>query len=83
LINGLNKSTVSSLAEELLKHKLIHEIGLISTGGDRPAMLLEINPEAGCINGVELSVDLIAVVLTDFIGATLRRELEILTQINL
>ncbi len=73
---GLNKSTVSSLVEELLERKLIHEIGLNSVGTGRPATLLEINSRAGCIIGVELGVDFVAVVLTDFVGAILWRAQE-------
>jgi glucokinase-like ROK family protein len=71
---GLNKSTVSSLVEELLDRKLIHETGINSTGTGRPAMLLEINPQAGVIIGVELGVDFIAVALSDFIGKFLWRK---------
>ncbi len=70
----MNKSTVSSLVEELLERRLLHEIGLNPVGTGRPATLLEINPEAGCVIGVELGVDFVAVVLTDFVGATLWRE---------
>jgi glucokinase-like ROK family protein len=73
---GLNKSTISSLVEELLARGLIHEIGLNFIGTGRPATLLEINSEAGCIIGVELGVDFVAVVLTDFMGAVLWRSQE-------
>jgi len=65
---GLNKSTVSSLVESLLERRLIHETGFNSVGTGRPARLLEINPQAGGIIGVELGVDFIAIVLTDFTG---------------
>jgi glucokinase-like ROK family protein len=71
---GLNKSTVSSLVEDLLDRNLIHETGINSTGTGRPAMLLEINPQAGGIIGVELGVDFIAIVLTDFVGKILLRK---------
>jgi len=71
---GLNKSTVSSLVDDLLDRNLIHETGINSTGTGRPAMLLEINPEAGAIIGVELGVDFIAIVLTDFVGKVLCRK---------
>ena len=37
-------------------------------------MQLEINPHVGCIVGVELGVDFVAVMLTDFVGKTLWRE---------
>jgi len=71
---GLNKSTISSLVEDLLDQKLVHEAGVNSTGTGRPATLLEINPKAGCIVGVELGVDFVAVVLTDFLGQILWRK---------
>lgn len=72
---GLNKSTVSSLVEELLTRKLIHETGTNSVGTGRPATLLEINPQAGGIIGAELGVDFIAIALTDFTGNILWRQL--------
>ena len=72
---GLNKSTVSSLVEELMNYRLIHETGINSVGTGRPATLLEINPLVGCIVGVELGVDFVAVVLTDFIGKILWRQM--------
>ena len=65
---GLNKSTVSSLVEELLQRGLIHETGLNTGNTGRPATLLEINPRAGGIVGFELGTDFVSVVLTDFIG---------------
>jgi len=66
VITGLNKSTVSSLVEELLGRNLVHETGINSAGAGRPATLLEINPRAGCIIGVELGVDFISVAVTNF-----------------
>ncbi|MDO9129367.1 MAG: ROK family transcriptional regulator [Anaerolineales bacterium] len=74
-LTGLNKSTISSLVEELLERGLVHEIGINSVGAGRPAMLLEINPEAGSIIGVELGVDFIFVVITDFVGKIIWRRL--------
>src|SRR5687767_14374128 len=64
---GLNKSTVSSLMEELLDRRLVVETG-VTAGTGRPATLLEMNPQAGGIIGVELGVDFVAIVLTDFVG---------------
>jgi glucokinase-like ROK family protein len=74
-ITGLNKSTVSSLVEELLDRKLIHETGTNSVGTGRPATLLEINPQAGGIIGVELGVDFVSIALTNFTGNILWRQL--------
>ncbi len=65
-VTGLNKSTVSSLVDDLLKRQLVHETGTNSVGTGRPATLLEINPQAGGIVGIELGVDFVAVALTDF-----------------
>jgi glucokinase-like ROK family protein len=70
---GLNKSTVSSLVEELLARGLIHAIGLNPSSTGRPGLLLEINPQAGAILGVELGVDFISVVATDFWGQIIWR----------
>jgi glucokinase-like ROK family protein len=76
VVTGLNKSTVSSLVEELLERDLIHETGVNSIGAGRPATLLEINPQAGCVIGVELGVDFVSVALTDFLGNFLWRRKE-------
>ena len=74
-VTGLNKSTVSSLVDELLQRQLIHETGTNSVGTGRPATLLEINPRAGGIIGIEFGVDFIALALTDFTGNILWRQL--------
>ena len=68
VITGLNKSTVSSLVDELIARNLIHEAGSNSNGAGRPATMLEINPQAGSIIGVELGVDFVSVAVTDFLG---------------
>ncbi len=68
VITGLNKSTISSLVDELISHKLVHEAGSNSSGAGRPATLLEINSQAGLIIGVELGVDFVSVAVTDFLG---------------
>ena len=77
---GLNKSTVSSLVEDLLKRQLVHETGINSVGTGRPATLLEINPQAGGIVGIELGVDFVAVALTDFTGQILWRKMASIEQ---
>lgn len=70
---GLNKSTVSSLVDELIQLGLVRETGQNSIGTGRPATLLEINPQAGCIIGVDMDVDFTVVALTDFLGNILWR----------
>ncbi len=73
---GLNKSTVSSLVEDLMERGLIHETGINSTGAGRPATLLEIDARVGAAIAVELGVDFVAVALTDFAGSMLWRKQE-------
>jgi glucokinase-like ROK family protein len=72
-LTGLNKSTVSSLGEELLERRLVLESGINSVGAGRPATLLELNPKAGTIVGVELGVDFVSIVVTDFTANILWR----------
>ena len=75
-LTGLNRTTVSSLVEELLDRGLVREIGLDASAGGRPATLLELNSQAGCIVGVELGVDFVAVALSNLAGQILLRRFE-------
>lgn len=75
-LTGLNKTTVSSLVETLLEAGLVHAVGLDTSGGGRPATLLDLAPQAGHIIGVELGVGFILVVLTDFVGQIVWRHLQ-------
>jgi glucokinase-like ROK family protein len=75
-LTGLNKTTISSLVEELIGRGLVHEVGLDTSGGGRPATLLDLNPQAGCIVGVALGVDFISVILSDFTGHIRWRRLQ-------
>lgn len=63
---GLNKTTVSSLVQQLLDARLISESGVGKSLTGRPGILLQLNPHAGTIIGAEIGVDFISVVLTDF-----------------
>jgi glucokinase-like ROK family protein len=64
--SGLNKTTVSSLIAELLAAGLVREMGTAESGGGRPGTLVELNPHAGGMIGVELGVEYLRVVLADF-----------------
>lgn len=75
-VTGLNKSTVSSLVDELIERRLVRETGMNTAGAGRPAALLEINPQVGLILGVELGVDFISVAVTDFLGTIIWRKRE-------
>lgn len=65
-ITGLNKTTVSSLVQELMSKQFVREVGYDNSGVGRPAMLLELNPGAGCIVSGEIGVDFVNVIRTDF-----------------
>jgi predicted NBD/HSP70 family sugar kinase len=73
-LTGLNKTTISSLVEELLDRALVREIGLDNSAGGRPARLLDLDPGAGGIIGVALGVDHVSVIVTSFVGEILWRQ---------
>jgi predicted NBD/HSP70 family sugar kinase/DNA-binding XRE family transcriptional regulator len=65
---GLNKSTVSSLVNELVEEELAYETGPgESSGGRRPVMLL-FNQQAAYSIGIDIGVNYILGVLTDLQG---------------
>jgi glucokinase-like ROK family protein len=67
-ITGLNKSTVSSLVDELLTEGLIVEAGIGESQGGRKPVHLSINEGVGSIIGVDLGVNYMLSILTDFAG---------------
>lgn len=75
-LTGLNKSTISSLVEELIDCGLILEGGTKNSGAGRPSTNLELNPNAGCIIGVEIGVGFLSIILTNFIGEIIWRRFE-------
>lgn len=72
-LTELNKSTVSSLTDELLSSGLIQEVGLASSDGGRPGTLLEINSACGYAVGVEFGTHFVATVLLDLAGQVTAR----------
>jgi glucokinase-like ROK family protein len=77
-ITGLNKTTVSSLVGELIEKQFAHEIGLESGSVGRRAMLLKLNPAAGCIVSGEIGVDFISVIAANFAAEVIwRRQIKI------
>ncbi len=64
-ISGLNKSTVGNLLMPLEAWGFVRETGMQIVGPGRPGTLIDINPDAGRIVGVEIGVDFISVVLAD------------------
>lgn len=73
---GLNKTTVSSLVQQLIDAGFVTETGVGKNITGRPGILLQLNPQAGGIIGVEMGVDFISVVLTDFAARVIWRHQE-------
>jgi glucokinase-like ROK family protein len=69
-MTGLNKTTVSSLVQELIDRQFVREVGLETSGSRRRvgrlAMMLTLNPEAGFIVSSEIGVDFVRVICTNF-----------------
>jgi glucokinase-like ROK family protein len=74
-ITGLNKTTVSSLVRELIERQFVREVGYESPGGGRGAgrlaMLLSLNPKAGYIVSMEIGVDFLMAICTNFAPDTM------------
>jgi len=70
---GLNRSTVSIIVNGLVEEGFILETNLQSDRVGRPGMLLVLNPRGGFAVGVEIGVDYLAVLLTDFVAQELWR----------
>ena len=69
-MTGLNKTTVSSLVQELIDRQFVREVGLEPAGqgrgAGRLAMMLTLDPQAGYIVSCEIGVDYIFVICTNF-----------------
>jgi glucokinase-like ROK family protein len=62
----LNRSTVSIIVNSLIEEGFVQEIELQSSKIGRPGISLGLNPRGGFAIGVEIGVDFISVLLTDF-----------------
>lgn len=65
-ITGLNRSTVSSIIDDLIHDGWVQETALESGKVGRPGILLEINPCGGFAIGLEIGVDFVLGVCVDF-----------------
>ena len=72
---GLNRSTVSSIMNQLLEDGFVVETTLPADNAmGRPGILIELNPLSGAAVGLEIAVDYIAVVLANFVGEIVFRK---------
>src|SRR5690242_16753226 len=66
-VTGLNKTTVSSLVQQLIDGRFVSERGAGKPEDPgRPGILLELNPKAGRIVAAEIGVDFIAAMAANF-----------------
>jgi predicted NBD/HSP70 family sugar kinase len=71
---GLTRSSISRIVDELIEQHLIREVELTSGQMGRPGMLLELDPQGGSAIGLEIGVNFVSVLLTDFSARVLWRE---------
>src|SRR5512143_102984 len=64
-VSGLNKSTVGSLLAQLQSWGFVKESGKSEPRPGRPGVLIDLNPDAGRLIGVEVAVGFISVLVTD------------------
>jgi glucokinase-like ROK family protein len=76
-LTGLHKASITSLINQLEGSGFIRELELIpSENAGRPATGLGLNPDAGSIISVEIGVDYISAIVTDFTTRILWRHHE-------
>src|SRR5215208_8286356 len=73
-ITGLNPATITRLVRELIEHGFVRETGIQSLRAGRPSILLQLNPDGGCIIGAEIEVKFGSVILTDLAAQVLWRQ---------
>ena len=71
---GMNRSTVSIIVNSLIEEGFVQEADLQSSIIGRPGMLLVLNNKGGFAIGVEIGVNFISVILTDFTANILWRQ---------
>lgn len=71
---SLTRSSVSRIVDELRTEKLIREVNLSRGRKGRPGMLLELDPRGGSAIGLEIGVNFLSILLTDFRANVLWRE---------
>jgi glucokinase-like ROK family protein len=70
-LTGLNRGTVSNIVNVLIDEGLVSENEPEDSKVGRPGISLGLRPDGGAVIGLEIGVDFITIVLTNFIAATL------------
>ena len=71
---GLTRATVSNIVTDLLNSSLVKETEYVEGAIGRPGLLLQLNPDYGCMVAVEIDLDRISILLADIGQETLWRE---------
>jgi len=72
-VTGLTPATISNVVSTLIKCRIVREIGFGESSGGRPPVLLEFDPKAFYLAGVDLGVSKVIAVVTDLQGSTVSR----------
>jgi len=76
-VTRLSPPTVSALVEDLVQEVgLLHEVGIGTSKGGRPPIMLQFNAEFGYLVGVDVGSRTLRVALTDLQGKVLARHQE-------
>jgi glucokinase-like ROK family protein len=70
-LTGLNKGTVSNIINDLIEEGLVSEKDQDGSKIGRPSINLSLRPDGGAVIGLEIGVDFINIVLTNFVAETL------------
>jgi glucokinase-like ROK family protein len=70
-LTGLNRSTVSNIINALIEEGLVLENDQEDPKVGRPGINLGLRPDGGAVVGLEIGVDFITIVLTNFVAETL------------
>lgn len=75
-LTGLNKATVSDIANKLIENQFIHEIGSgeSTVSGGRKPILLQLNKQAGLTLNIDLGYDYVSYLVTYLNGEVVKKE---------
>jgi len=70
-LTGLNRGTVSNIVNVLIDEGLVSENEQEGSKIGRPAISLGLRPDGGAVIGMEIGVDFVSILLTNFVAETL------------
>ncbi|MGJ8638807.1 MAG: ROK family transcriptional regulator [Opitutaceae bacterium] len=71
---GLTRATVSNIVSDLIEASMVYETEYDAGRAGRPGLLLNINPKCGSLLAVDIDIDRISLLLTDFGQDVIHRE---------